>query len=238
MKHPGALTEPPSCLHLPAVVRSVHRFRTSLTGSYPQVDPVSFRLILASSSEIRATLLRNAGLDPEILPARVDEDAIRAAHEADGANPRDFADALAETKARRISGRERDALVLGCDQVLDLDGKVFAKPENPAAARAQIRALSGRTHRLLSAAVVCRAGEPLWRHVGTARLTMRKVSDTYLDDYVTRNWHSIRHSVGAYKLEEEGVRLFSHIEGDHFTILGLPLIELLTWLAVRGDIAA
>lgn len=199
---------------------------------------MTFRLVLASSSAIRAALLRNAGLDPEIRPARIDEDAIRASLEANDAGPRDLADALAELKACRVSERDPEALVLGCDQILDLDGRIFTKPDDPHAARAQIRALSGRTHRLHSAAVVCRAGEPLWRHVGTARLTMREVSDTYLDDYVARNWQSIRHSVGAYKLEEEGVRLFSHIEGDHFTILGLPLIELLTWLAVRGDIAA
>lgn len=199
---------------------------------------MTFRLVLASSSAIRAALLRNAGLDPEIRPARIDEDAARAALKTGGAGPRDLADALADLKARRVSESNPEALVLGCDQILDLDSRVFTKPDDPDAARAQIRALSGHTHRLHSAAVVCRAGEPLWRHVGTARLTMREVSDTYLDDYVTRNWQSIRHSVGAYKLEEEGVRLFSHIEGDHFTILGLPLIELLTWLAVRGDIAA
>lgn len=199
---------------------------------------MTLHLVLASSSAIRAALLRNAGLDPVILPAGIDEDAIRTALETGGASPRDLADALAELKARRVSESNPEALVLGCDQVLDLDSRVFTKPDDRDAARAQIRALSGRTHRLHSAAVVCRGDEPLWRHVGTARLTMRQVSDTYLDDYVTRNWESIRHSVGSYKLEEEGVRLFSHIEGDHFTILGLPLIELLTWLAVRGDIAA
>jgi len=198
---------------------------------------VPLRLILASSSEIRATLLRNAGLSPEVRPARVDEDAIRAALEAEGAGPRDLADTLAEMKARRISVTEPEATVLGCDQVLDLGGAVFTKPGDPGEARAQIRALSGRTHRLSSAVVVCKAGEPVWRHVGIARLTMREISEEYLDAYVARNWDSIRHSVGAYKLEEEGVRLFSHIEGDHFTILGLPLIPLLTWLGIRGDIA-
>ncbi|MEI2804456.1 Maf family protein [Albidovulum sp.] len=199
---------------------------------------MTLRLILASSSGIRAVLLRNAGLNPEIRPARIDEGAIRSALESGGAGPRDVADALAERKARHTGESDPEALVLGCDQVLDLDGRVFTKPDDPRAARMQIRALSGRTHSLHSAIVVCRGGQPLWRHVGTARLTMREVSDTYLDDYIARNWESIRHSVGAYKLEEEGVRLFSHIEGDHFTILGLPLIELLTWLAVRGDIAA
>ena len=127
--------------------------------------------------------------------------------------------------------------MLGCDQVLDCRGTIFAKPETPDQAESQLRALSDRTHRLLSAAVVLKDGEPLWRHVGEVRLTMRRISESYLPDYVARNWESIRHSVGAYKLEEEGVRLFSRIEGDYFTILGLPLIELLTWLGIRGDIA-
>ena len=199
---------------------------------------MTLRLILASSSQIRASLLRNAGLSPEIRPARIDEEALRIGLEAEGAVPRDLADALAEMKARKISASYPDAMVIGCDQVLDLNGVVFAKPADPMQAREQIRALSGQTHRLSSAIVVCKGTEPVWRHTGTARLTMRPVSPTYLDSYVDRNWDSIRHSVGAYKLEEEGVRLFSHIEGDHFTILGLPLIPLLTWLGIRGDIAS
>ncbi len=194
-------------------------------------------LILASGSEIRARLLRNAGLAPEIRPARIDEEAIRAALAAENASPRDLADTLAEMKAQRVSDRFPDALVLGCDQILECNGTVFAKPTGPADARTQLRALSGRTHRLLSAAVICRAGAPLWRHVGEARLTIRDLSEAYLDDYLARNWESIRHSVGCYKLEEEGVRLFSRIDGDYFTILGLPLIEVLTVLGIRGDIA-
>lgn len=195
------------------------------------------RLILASASEIRATLLRNAGLDVETRPARIDEEAIRAALEAEGASPRDLADALAEMKARKIAEKHPGVLVLGCDQVLGFGGRVFSKPETPDDAKAQLRELSGKTHRLLSAAVVFRDGAPLWRHVGTARLTMHDLSETYIEDYVSRNWDSIRHSVGCYKLEEEGVRLFARIEGDHFTILGLPLMEFLGWLAMRGEIA-
>ena len=195
------------------------------------------RLILASGSQIRADLLRNAGLSPEIHPARIDEDALRDALTADGASPRDLADALAEMKALKISEKHPDALVLGCDQILECQRKVFAKPDNIDDARNQLMALRGKTHRLLSAAVVCEAGRPLWRHVGEVRLTMRDLSDHYLNDYVTRNWDSIRDTVGCYKLEEEGVRLFSRIEGDYFTVLGLPLIELLTWLGIRGDIA-
>jgi septum formation protein len=196
------------------------------------------QILLASGSEIRATLLRNAGLVIDARPARIDEEAIRAALDAEGATPRDVADALAEMKAKKLSDRHPAALVIGCDQVLDLDGQVLSKPGSVADARAQLASLRGRTHRLLSAVVVCHEGRPLWRHVGTARLTMREFSDDYLESYIARNWPDIGDSVGCYKLESEGVRLFSRIEGDYFSILGLPLIELLTWLAVRGDIAA
>lgn len=195
------------------------------------------RLILASGSEIRARLLRNAGLEIEVMPARIDEDAIRASLAADDASPRDLADALAEMKARKISDKAPDALVIGCDQILECRRMVFAKPSHREDARDQLHALRGQTHRLLSAAVVFEAGKPIWRHVGEVRLTMRDFTDGYLDDYLARNWESIRETVGCYKLEEEGVRLFSRIEGDYFNVLGLPLIELLTWLGIRGDIA-
>ena len=196
--------------------------------------PQSF--ILASGSEIRATLLRNAGLSFDVIPARVDEDAIRAGLEAENATPRDLADTLAEFKARRVADKHPHALVLGCDQVAELSGKVLAKPESPDEARAQLAQMSGQTHRLLSAAVLYERGAPIWRHVGVVRLTMRQLSADYIDDYVTRNWHSIRHAVGAYKLEEEGVRLFSLIDGDYFHVLGLPLTELLSYLILRGEV--
>ncbi len=192
--------------------------------------------ILASGSSIRAQLLRAAGVPHRIDVPRIDEDSVRAALKAEDAPPRDVADTLAEMKARRISDRFPGALVLGCDQVLAIDREVLGKPEDIEQARAQLNLLRGRKHMLLSAAVLYEDGAPLWRHVGTARLHMRGISDAYRDDYLTRNWDSIRHSVGGYKLEEEGVRLFTHIEGDHFTILGLPLLELLNHLALKGYI--
>ena len=195
-------------------------------------------LVLASTSEIRAALLRNSGVEVQVMPARVDEEAIRAALEAEGARPRDVADTLAEMKARKVGDKMPEALVLGCDQVLDLSGAVLSKPESAEEACAQLRAMRGKAHKLLSAAVLYEAGKPVWRHVGEVRLTMRAVSDSYLDDYVARNWSSIRHAVGAYKLEEEGVRLFSRIDGDYFTVLGLPLMELLGYLGQRGFIAS
>ena len=196
------------------------------------------QLILASASPIRAQLLRQAGLAFETHPARIDEDALRAALTAESAPPRDIADALAEAKARKLSPRHPGALVLGCDQILSHDGAILTKPDSRAAAEAQLRRLRGATHSLLSAAVLYQDGTPVWRHVGTARLTMRSFSDSYLAGYLDRTWPGVADSVGAYKLEEEGVRLFARIEGSHFTILGLPLLELLTALARRGDIDA
>jgi septum formation protein len=197
---------------------------------------MSDQIILASGSEIRAQLLTNAGLDFDVSVARVDEEAVRASLLAETASPRDIADTLAELKAQRVAARHPDALVIGCDQVLALGPQIFNKPETPAEALSQLQSLRGQKHQLLSAAVIYGEGKPLWRHVGIVRLHMRDASDTYLADYVERNWDSIRHSVGAYKLEEEGVRLFTRIEGDYFTVLGLPLLELLSYLTLRGTL--
>ncbi len=197
---------------------------------------MSDRIVLASGSQIRRELLRNAGLDVEVKPVKVDEAMIRDAMVAEGASPRDIADALAEQKARRGGQRDPDALVLGCDQVLAFDGQVFSKPKDRAELRAQLDRLNGNRHQLLSAAVLWQDGRAVWRHVGIVRLTMRECSDAFLDDYIDRNWSSICTSVGGYKLEEEGVRLFQRIEGDYFHVLGLPLLELLGYLTIRGII--
>ena len=195
------------------------------------------RLILASASAVRAQLLRGAGLTVEIIPAQIDEVAVREALLGEGGTPRDLADALADLKAQKVSQRHPEALVLGADQVLDLGGTVLGKPETPADALAQLAALSGRNHRLLSALVVYQGGTPLWRHVGQVRLTMHPLPASEIERYVAEHWHSIRQAVGCYKLEEHGSRFFSAIEGDYFTVLGLPLIEFLTWLRARGEFA-
>jgi septum formation protein len=196
------------------------------------------QLLLASASQTRLDMLTAAGIVVRAEPARIDEDQVRRALEAEAASSRGIADALAEMKAAKLSDRHPEAFVLGADQVLDFKGRVFAKPESPEEARDQLRALRGQSHKLLSAAVLYQGGQPQWRNVGEARLTMRDFSDSYLEEYLSRNWDRIRHSVGGYRLEEEGVRLFSSISGDHFTILGLPLLPLLSYLAQRGIIAA
>jgi septum formation protein len=193
-------------------------------------------VILASGSVIRANLLRSAGVEVSVMPARIDEQMIRQSLQAEAAKPFEVADALAEMKAARIADKNPGALVLGCDQVLEFGGAILSKPETKAEARLQIAAMRGKTHKLLSAIVLYDAGKPIWRHLGEAKLTMHAVSDRYLDAYLGRNWPEISVSVGGYKLEGEGIRLFSAISGDYFTILGLPLLPLLAYLAQRGFI--
>lgn len=199
---------------------------------------MSQTIILASGSEIRAQLLRNAGLDFQTVTARIDEPAVMSALVAEAASPRDIADTLAELKARKVAVKHPGALVIGCDQVLAFGRDIYAKPDSPETALSHLKALRGQTHQLLSAAVIYEDDQPVWRHVGVVRLQMRDATDAYLADYVARNWDSIRHAVGAYKLEEEGVRLFSRIDGDYFNVLGLPLLELLSYLTLRGTLPA
>lgn len=198
--------------------------------------PSASPLILASASSIRAELLRLAGLDFEVLPARIDEAALREALQRAGAGPRAMADALAEQKARKLSQRRPDALVIGADQVLEHRGQALSKAADMEGLRNQLLSLRGDTHTLFSAVVVARGGQPLWRHIGAARLTMRPFSMQFLDGYLARHGPGLYASVGGYRMEEEGVRLFSRVEGSHFDILGLPLLELLNYLAQAGEI--
>lgn len=191
-------------------------------------------LVLASGSEIRAQMLRNANVPFRVRVARVDEDALKQSLEAEGTRPRDMADALAEMKAQRVAAKEPGAMVLGCDQVLDFGGRVFSKPETRDAAAGQLRQLRGQRHSLFSAAVIFDEGRPVWRHVAEVRMRMHDVSDSYLEGYLDRNWPAVGSSVGAYQVESEGIRLFSSVSGDYFSILGMPLIEVLSFLALRG----
>ncbi|MEL6883302.1 MAG: Maf family nucleotide pyrophosphatase [Pseudomonadota bacterium] len=193
-------------------------------------------ILLASTSETRAALLRNAGVEFEVIAPRVDEDAIKAALLQEGAAPRRIADVLAESKARRIGDKRPDAMVIGCDQVLSFEEQMLSKPDDPAAALDQLMHMQGKRHVLLSAAVIYHEGKPIWRHIGEAKMRMRQVSEDYLKGYVDRNWDDIRHSVGAYQLEAEGVRLFHSVQGDYFHVLGMPLLELLGFLTLRDVI--
>lgn len=198
---------------------------------------MSSPLILASSSATRANMLRQAGVEFEVVAPKVDEDAIKAALLAEQVKPRDIADTLAEAKARKVAAKSPGALVLGSDQVLDFQGVLLSKPKDKEEALAQLKSMRSNRHHLFSAAVIYEDAKPVWRHVGQVRLYMRDASDAWLTDYVDRNWDSIRHSVGGYKLEEEGVRLFTRIEGDHFNVLGMPLLEVLSYLLLRGTLA-
>lgn len=192
-------------------------------------------LTLASASAARAAMLRAAGVEIDVKPARVDEAAIKSALLAEGAPARDIADALAELKAVRISSSTR-GLVLGADQVLLAEGRVFDKPADMAAARSQLLELRGGEHQLLSAAVIAEAGMPVWRHVGVARLRMRPFTESFLEAYLSEAGDAVLSSVGAYHLEGLGAQLFASLEGDHFTILGLPLLPVLGFLRARGEL--
>ncbi|HVI31780.1 Maf family protein [Phenylobacterium sp.] len=187
------------------------------------------KVVLASKSAARRAVLEGAGVPFETAVAGVDEDAVKASLLAGGATPRDVADALAELKAIRIS-RARPDFVVGADQTLEFEGKLYDKAGTLEEARERLRALRGKAHKLHSAVVVAKDGSPIWREVVTARLTMRDFSDAFLEDYLALEGDEALGSVGCYRLEGPGAQLFSRIEGDYFAILGLPLLGLLDLL--------
>ena len=193
-------------------------------------------MILASASKIRLQMLQNAGVAVEVKPARIDEAAVKSSMLAEGAHMRNIVDTLAEMKAHKIAMKHPSRLVLGSDQILVEEGNLFDKPVTVEDAKSQLRQLRGKTHRLMSAAVMIRDGEVTFRHITTAKLIMRNFSDDFLDNYSAKLGNSLTDTVGGYKLEEIGVQLFSRIEGDYFTILGLPLLECLDHLRQQGMI--
>ena len=194
------------------------------------------KITLASQSKARQEMLRNAGVVFEAKPARIDEDMITVSWLADQAKPHDIADALAEYKVLRVVGSDPTGLVIGSDQVLVCDKKVYSKARTMDEARAKLQELRGKPHQLLSAAVIFEDGKPVWRTLGRAQLFMRDFSDAFLDDYLEQSGDEILSSVGCYFLEGRGVNLFSRVQGDYFTVLGFPLLDVLEFLRSRGAI--
>jgi septum formation protein len=170
------------------------------------------------------------------IDSKVDESVLKQALIADQTAPADIALALAAEKARAVAAAHAEAWVLGSDQVLSLNGELFSKPRDPHEACAQLQKLSGRTHELTTATVILVEGAQKWSNQTKTEMTMRVLSPTFIQSYVARNWHSIRWSVGGYKIEEEGARLFEKIDGDYFNVLGMPLLDILTFLEQAGVI--
>lgn len=197
------------------------------------------RLILASKSKARHAMLTAAGVAVEAIAPNVDEEALKDGLKSEGVTARNLADALAEAKAVRLSRRIGPGLILGADQVLALeDGTMLDKPADPADAIAQLKLLSGKKHKLFSAAVIAEQGTPVWRHIDIATLSVRVLSDNFIEQYVEAEWDNIRYCVGCYEIEGRGAQLFSAINGSQFTIMGLPLLHLLDYLRIRGILSS
>ncbi|MFH1794633.1 MAG: Maf-like protein [Pseudomonadota bacterium] len=194
------------------------------------------RIILASASPFRLAMLRNAGIETEANPSRIDERAVEEAVGDAAISPENLAWILAEAKAEEVSGRFPGALVIGSDQTLSLRDEVLHKASNMEEARRRLLKLSGKTHHLNSAVVLARDGKALWGHVSVARMTMRTLDPAYIGRYLSRVGDQVLRSVGVYQIEGEGIRLFDSIEGDHFTIVGMPLLPLVAELRRLGAI--
>lgn len=194
-------------------------------------------IVLASTSASRRAMLNAAGVAHEALPAHVDEGAVKAG--LGEVAPRDLADALAEMKAIKISQRVPGTLVLGGDSVVAIeDGTLLDKPVDRADAERHLKLLSGKRHDLYSAAVIAENGRAVWRHVDRARMWVRPLSDPFIAEYLDAEWPAIAGCVGCYRVEGPGVQLFSRIEGSHYTILGMPLLNILDYLRTRGQLTS
>ena len=195
------------------------------------------RIILASGSAIRRKLMIDAGLDFEVIMKPADEAVIKDSMLSESVRLRDIADALAEAKSLRVS-RIEDGLVIGADQIMDMDNQLFDKPKTIDEARERLKLMRGKTHYLMGAVVISENGKPVWRHMAKTKLTMRAFSDTFLEDYLEKEGELVTKSVGAYRFEGLGAQLFSHVEGDFFSILGLSLLPVMDYLRTRGAIAS
>ena len=194
------------------------------------------KFVLASSSPTRAQLLENTGLSFEISPPNIDETAIKEAFQTEDMQPSDLAELLAETKATEVAKKHQDAIIIGTDQVLALGSEILSKPHNKDEAYATLFKLRGKTHKLISAIILVKNEEVIWRHSSTAELTMREFSPEFLGHYIAHAGEGLFASPGAYQLEFLGIHLFEEIKGDYFTILGFPILSLLTVLREKGYI--
>jgi septum formation protein len=201
-----------------------------------QVDEDGGGVVLASASPFRRLLLEAAGVAFRVIPAKVDEAAIKRGRGAD-LEPAALAETLAAAKAEAVSQECGDSLVIGSDQVAALGSRVFNKPADLAEARAHLEELRGKIHRLFTAVALAQNGQVVWHHTESASLTMRAFSDEFLNWYLAEGGARLCQMAGAYEIEGRGIQLFERVEGDHFTIVGLPLLPLLAELRARGAIA-
>ena len=236
MKHFMQIRAEAAAFRLEASRMTEPESKTQPQGPTSKLPVSAVSLVLASASPARALMLERAGVRCEVEAARIDEEEYRNAMRADGAPAAAVAESLAELKARRVARHHPQAIVIGADQILDCDGIWFDKPADLDRARADLMALRGRTHELLSCACVVQDDRRLWHHIGRASLTMRAFTDDFLDDYLAMVGDDALSSVGAYQIEGPGAQLFSKIEGDYFTILGLPLLPLLQYLRDLGQV--
>ena len=191
-------------------------------------------IILASKSQIRSELLLKAGLKFTAIDANIDEKEAKSSYINKGYSARDLADILAAMKAKKLSCEYLDKLVIGCDQIMECNGQILSKANNPTDLADQLKFLRSKSHTLYSACVVYFANKAEWRFIGSATITMRNLSDEYISKYVDDNWDEVKHCVGGYKIENSGISFLSKINGDYFSILGLPIIQLLDYLVNRG----
>ena len=191
-------------------------------------------IILASKSQTRSELLLKAGLKFTAIDANIDEKEAKSSYINKGYSARELADILAAMKAKKLSCKHLDKLVIGCDQIMECNGQILSKANNPTDLADQLKFLRSKSHTLYSACVVYFANKAEWRFIGSATITMRNLSDEYISKYVDDNWDEVKQCVGGYKIENSGISFLSKINGDYFSILGLPIIQLLDYLVNRG----
>ena len=195
---------------------------------------MSSKIVLASSSRIRSQMLTNAGIPHESIKTCIDEDAAKIKLLSNKTTHYKIAEKLAETKAEKVTMQRPQSYVIGCDQVLSFEGKLYSKPKNKLILRNQLREMSGKTHELISVAVVYKDMKLIWSHAGSVKLSMRRLSDSAIERYVETNWRKIKFCAGGYEIESKGVQLIEKIDGDFFTILGMPLLEVISFFKESG----